>query len=168
MSLAGCSSIKHLLWTGGWDSTFRLIELARAGEEVQPHYLVDVWRKSVRHEFLAMDSIRRMIADRGWREPLSPRASLRSETFPASPLSVRRSPRFDVSTISADSTCTYRSTATPLEFASTSPSALWHMRGVQVHDPGGHGVAGADHRAAQATRGDSCQGGAKHETYDLT
>jgi hypothetical protein len=65
--------MKHLLWTGGWDSTFRLIELVRTGEEVQPHYLVDVWRESIRHELLAMDSIRRMIADRGWREPLPPR-----------------------------------------------------------------------------------------------
>jgi len=35
------SKIIHLFWTGGWDSTFHLIQLLReTDDEIQPHYIV--------------------------------------------------------------------------------------------------------------------------------
>ncbi len=53
----------HLLWTGGWDSTFRLLQLAlMEGRRVRPHYVVDEGRASTLHEFRAMSAIRRACA----------------------------------------------------------------------------------------------------------
>ncbi len=49
----------NLLWSGGWDSTFRLLELLiLEGKCVQPYYIVDHERKSTEYEFKAMESIR--------------------------------------------------------------------------------------------------------------
>lgn len=32
----------HLLWTGGWDSTFRVLQLLLCSRDaVQPHYIID-------------------------------------------------------------------------------------------------------------------------------
>lgn len=54
-----------LLWTGGWDSTFRLLELAvLQGRTVQPYYVVSSTRKSVSIERETMDRIRVAIGDR--------------------------------------------------------------------------------------------------------
>lgn len=47
----------HLLWTGGWDSTYRLLYLLREGRQVQPHYIIDPLRASSGHELRAMDAI---------------------------------------------------------------------------------------------------------------
>ncbi len=50
----------NLLWTGGWDSTFRLLELLLIeGKCVQPYYIVDHARKSTGNEFKAMEAIRK-------------------------------------------------------------------------------------------------------------
>jgi hypothetical protein len=47
------------LWTGGWDSTFRILSLLIIEKKiVQPYYLIDHRRKSVKQEMTAMDSIR--------------------------------------------------------------------------------------------------------------
>jgi hypothetical protein len=55
----------NLLWTGGWDSTFRLLELVLVhGRRVQPYYIVYSNRASMQHEFRAMTAIRRLIAER--------------------------------------------------------------------------------------------------------
>lgn len=51
----------NLLWTGGWDSTFRLLQLAHAGEEVQPHYILDENRKSFKKEIQTMKDIRKEV-----------------------------------------------------------------------------------------------------------
>ncbi len=49
----------NLLWTGGWDSTFRLLELLLIERKcVQPYYIVDHERKSTEYEFKAMESIK--------------------------------------------------------------------------------------------------------------
>jgi 7-cyano-7-deazaguanine synthase len=49
----------QLLWTGGWDSTFRLLQLALVeGRPVQPHYVIDLDRLSTPYELRAMDAIR--------------------------------------------------------------------------------------------------------------
>lgn len=53
----------HLLWTGGWDSTFRLLYLLREGKQVQPHYIIDPGRPSSGYELRAMEAIRKHIND---------------------------------------------------------------------------------------------------------
>lgn len=57
------SEIIHLLWTGGWDSTFRLLELTLVHRvEVQPLYLVDHERRSTEIEREVMETIRVSLA----------------------------------------------------------------------------------------------------------
>ena len=54
----------HVLWTGGWDSTFRLLQLALVRERaVQPHYVIDTGRPSTLHELRAIQSIRAGLAE---------------------------------------------------------------------------------------------------------
>ena len=54
-----------LLWTGGWDSTFRLLDLAVVREaEVQPWYIIDEERPSSGREVGAMLEIRAALAER--------------------------------------------------------------------------------------------------------
>lgn len=52
-----------LLWTGGWDSTFRLLQLARVGAEIQPHYIRNQDRSSLKKELHAMNEIRRKVIE---------------------------------------------------------------------------------------------------------
>jgi 7-cyano-7-deazaguanine synthase in queuosine biosynthesis len=47
----------NLLWTGGWDSTFRLLELCENDIMIQPFYFNDPNRKSRKFEYNAMKSI---------------------------------------------------------------------------------------------------------------
>ncbi len=55
----------HLLWTGGWDSTFRLCDLILVhGKQVQPYYIIDPRRASFRQETDAMDAIRKKLLER--------------------------------------------------------------------------------------------------------
>jgi len=42
--------IKNVLWTGGWDSSFRVIQLYRLGAKIQPIYIYDHNRKSAKKE----------------------------------------------------------------------------------------------------------------------
>ncbi len=57
----------QLLWTGGWDSTFRLLEaVIHIGTSVQPYYVVDVGRKSTFEEIKAMDRIKSAVGLRGY------------------------------------------------------------------------------------------------------
>ncbi len=52
----------HLLWTGGWDSTFRLLQCLLVLEKpVQPHYLIDARRPSTGLEILTMNRIRQRL-----------------------------------------------------------------------------------------------------------
>lgn len=56
--------IINLLWTGGWDSTYRLLYLLLVkGKPVQPYYLVDVNRKSTFMEFRTMGEIKKRLFD---------------------------------------------------------------------------------------------------------
>lgn len=48
----------NVLWTGGWDSTFRLIQLAVAGAVIQPYYVLDPNRRSALKEIKQMYEIR--------------------------------------------------------------------------------------------------------------
>lgn len=53
-----------VLWTGGWDSTFRIIELSRQKVLVQPIYVIDSNRKSVPYELCAMDKILQILTQK--------------------------------------------------------------------------------------------------------
>jgi len=49
----------NVLWTGGWDSTYRVLELLLIeNQTVRPYYIVDPERKSIANEILAMTNIR--------------------------------------------------------------------------------------------------------------
>lgn len=53
------SDTRDLLWTSGWDSTFRLLSaLLLEGATVRPHYVVDPTRPSTEAEMKAMANIR--------------------------------------------------------------------------------------------------------------
>lgn len=54
----------HLLWTGGWDSTFRLLQLAHEGTEIQPHYIQEKTRDSLQKEMQAMNDIRKKVNEK--------------------------------------------------------------------------------------------------------
>jgi len=59
------SQTVQLLWTSGWDSTFRLLQLVLQRRVlVQPWYLNDMERLSTPFEHRAMNGIRRAIAER--------------------------------------------------------------------------------------------------------
>jgi hypothetical protein len=52
----------NILWTGGWDSTYRVLEaLLLEDKTVQPHYIVDPELNSLLFEIRAMDQIRKMV-----------------------------------------------------------------------------------------------------------
>ena len=55
--------MKYILWTGGWDSTFRLLQLASDSRmEIQPIYVHDAGRAGRVQEQQAMQKILAMIA----------------------------------------------------------------------------------------------------------
>lgn len=54
--------VVRLLWTGGWDSTFRMLDLILIKQKpVQPYYLIDAQRRSLGTEILAMNTIKRRL-----------------------------------------------------------------------------------------------------------
>lgn len=59
------TGVRHaatLLWTGGWDSTFRLLQLLLLHRvPVRPLYLTDATRPSTQHELSTMARIRRYL-----------------------------------------------------------------------------------------------------------
>src|SRR5699024_10809179 len=64
-----------LLWTGGWDSTFRLLQLLLEDKKpVQPIYIISRFRKSSDHELKVMENIRELLTERGVQNLLRPTA----------------------------------------------------------------------------------------------
>ncbi len=62
------AAIANLLWTGGWDSTYRLLELLLLEKrKVQPFYVIDNKRPSFNKELDTMSRIRDMII-KDWPE----------------------------------------------------------------------------------------------------
>jgi hypothetical protein len=64
-----------LLWTGGWDSTFRLLQLLLLDRRfVQPYYLIDARRPSIGAEIRAMSDIKNLLfkEHQGTRDLLRP------------------------------------------------------------------------------------------------
>lgn len=52
----------NLLWTSGWDSTFRLLQIILIEKQiVQPYYILDNNRKSLNNELLAIENILKAI-----------------------------------------------------------------------------------------------------------
>ena len=50
-----------ILWTGGWDSTYRIVELSRMDVQVQPIYILDEDRTSHDRELQCMERIVAML-----------------------------------------------------------------------------------------------------------
>jgi len=49
-SLRTDPNIVHVLWTGGWDSTYRIVELSRTEVSILPIYCCDPERESTTEE----------------------------------------------------------------------------------------------------------------------
>ena len=49
--------VYNVLWTGGWDSTFRVIQLYRLGVTIQPVYIIDHSRISYPKELESIEKI---------------------------------------------------------------------------------------------------------------
>ena len=62
---ATSNDVTKLLWTGGWDSTFRLLQLVLTEKQpVQPIYIINPDRESALAEIRAMKNIRRRLVAR--------------------------------------------------------------------------------------------------------
>jgi len=58
------NDVVNILWTGGWDSTFRVLDLVLLkNKTVQPYYVKSTGRESVELEVQTMDNIRRMLLE---------------------------------------------------------------------------------------------------------
>ena len=54
----------YILWTSGWDSTFRILQLVLEKKiEVQPIYILDKERKSLNQELKAIENITQKLFD---------------------------------------------------------------------------------------------------------
>ena len=53
-----------IFWTGGWDSSYRIVELSRQGVEIRPIYILDPKRESNRRELEAIEIITGMLEER--------------------------------------------------------------------------------------------------------
>ena len=51
------NKIVRILWTGGWDSTYRIVELSRQDKVVEPIYVYGDQRTSEKKEINAMKEI---------------------------------------------------------------------------------------------------------------
>ena len=54
-----------IFWTGGWDSTFRMLQLSEKNVHVRPMYVKDPNRRSADTELQRMNQILSMIRARG-------------------------------------------------------------------------------------------------------
>lgn len=50
-----------IFWTGGWDSTYRIVELVLQGRTVSPVYVIDRNRKSWQKEIETLESLKETI-----------------------------------------------------------------------------------------------------------
>lgn len=56
----------HLLWTSGWDSTYRLVDLLLKEKTVQPHYIKFDNRESTKIELNRMEEIKELLVNKGF------------------------------------------------------------------------------------------------------
>jgi len=79
----------QLLWTGGWDSSFRLMHLMHYTDAVvQPWYIIDEMRNSIGREVSAMRRIREALAERNpsFGERIFPTRFQAREQIPSNPM----------------------------------------------------------------------------------
>ncbi|HET8985545.1 MAG TPA: hypothetical protein VFN03_07280, partial [Trueperaceae bacterium] len=84
---------RDLLWTSGWDSTFRLLcALLLEDAHVRPHYVSDPSRPSTAAELKAMANIRSAIVRQypEAAERLLPTQHAHRDEIPAIPITERR------------------------------------------------------------------------------
>lgn len=77
----------QLLWTGGWDSSFRLLQLLLVEQRpVQPIYIVNLDRRSLHQEMRTMASLRRQLRER-MTDPslMRPTQMVLQQEFPSRP-----------------------------------------------------------------------------------
>ncbi|MEZ4803712.1 MAG: hypothetical protein R2797_13145 [Gelidibacter sp.] len=55
------NKVNNVLWTGGWDSTFRIIQLYRVGATIQPIYVLDHNRISSKKELGVIEKLTKEI-----------------------------------------------------------------------------------------------------------
>lgn len=69
------SDTLHVLWTGGWDSTYRVLDLMVHASPItiQPHYVLNPKRLSHRFELSAIERIRERAIQRWGNRLLTPR-----------------------------------------------------------------------------------------------
>lgn len=53
----------NILWTGGWDSTYRMIELSRKDLDINPIYICDTTRPSLQIEIKTIKKLYQMIVE---------------------------------------------------------------------------------------------------------
>lgn len=66
MQQSNSQEIVKLFWTGGWDSTFRLVELSREKNTVQPIYIYGDGRPSASIELRTMNKIIDVMKQKDW------------------------------------------------------------------------------------------------------
>ena len=64
--------IYKLFWTGGFDSTFRLCQLVRTKEKVEPIYIINKSRKSYLYEIEAQKQIIAFLKEKGYGDFILP------------------------------------------------------------------------------------------------
>lgn len=72
----------YILWTGGWDSTFMLIQELRNGKVVQPVYIVDKDRRSLKYEKRAMQRIAEKLKKKNYGGILLPTEFIDRDVIP--------------------------------------------------------------------------------------
>jgi hypothetical protein len=124
----------RLLWTAGFDSTYRLLELMQAGRTVQPYYVIDRDRRSYPIELQRIAELRRVIAAR-YPEParLRPVAISLRDDLSIEPDLEEAWTRWHARPTSAPSTSGWRSSATTPAFptdrsSSACPASIRRIR----------------------------------------
>lgn len=79
--------VVDILWTSGWDSTFRVAELLGRGVEVQPWYVLDSERRSTKTELATLQRMRAAFTELNPHTSslLRPVKKFRVEEIPADP-----------------------------------------------------------------------------------
>ncbi|SET77429.1 Queuosine biosynthesis protein QueC [Marinobacter segnicrescens] len=74
----------NVLWTGGWDSTYRVIQLVRQGRPVNPHYIIDNNRDSTDIEIKTIKRISSILNEK-YGELISDAKIVNSRQLPSRP-----------------------------------------------------------------------------------
>lgn len=85
MTEQAAQSVVHVLWTGGWDSTYRVLQLVHESAiAIQPHYILDPDRPSSQRELEAIKSVTQGLAQ---HQPVGHLLSLRVTPLAGIPIS---------------------------------------------------------------------------------